>query len=331
MLKPFSWRPAAMLAASCLACAFPVQAQDWKPTRPVAFVVGTAPGGALDLTARILQRIMERQGTLDVPVVIIHKPGASNGIAWSYLNERAADGHALGIGTTNLVTNPVTGTHRIGFHDVTLLSTLVDSYSVAVVKADSALKNARGMVERLRGSTAAVSLAIAPGYGSANHTAMAVSMKAAGIDLKTLRVVVYNTSAQSITGVLGGHVDVAYVLASNPPALIRSGQLRGLATTAPQRLTGVLSDIPTFRESGIEATYTSWRALIGPRGMRPEQIAFWEKAIARAVATAEWKEAVEKNFEHANYLTGKTALDFVEDKDRQFRMIWAEVGVTKKP
>jgi putative tricarboxylic transport membrane protein len=318
-----------VLMLSAATPAHSAQVNSWKPTRPVAIIVGTAPGGALDLTARILQRILEQQKALEVPVVIIHKPGASNGIAWSYLNERAADGHALAIGTTNLVTNPVTGTHKIGYRDVTLLATLVDSYTVAVVKGDSPLKSIREAVERMRANPAALSLAIAPGYGSANHTAMGVSLKAAGIDVRRLRVVVYNTSAQSITGVLGGHIDVAYVLASNPPSLIQAGQLRGIATTAPRRLTGVLAGIPTFRESGIDATYTSWRALIGPAGMRPEQIAFWEKTLARAVAAREWQEAVEKNFEHANYLTGKAAHDFVVERDRQFREIWAEIGQAK--
>lgn len=322
--------PCLVLALAASVPAQSAQVQPWKPTRPVAIVVGTAPGGALDLTAHILQRILEQQIALEVPVVIIHKLGASNGIAWSYLNERAADGHALAIGTTNLVTNPVTGTHRIGYRDVTLLATLVDSYTVAVVKHDSPLKGIRDAVERMRANPAALSLAIAPGYGSANHTAMGVSMKAAGIDVRRLRVVVYNTSAQSITGVLGGHIDVAYVLASNPPALIQARQLRGIATTAPRRVSGVLAGVPTFRESGIDAAYTSWRALIGPGGMRPEQIAFWEKTIARAISARDWQEAVEKNFEHANYLTGRAAREFVEERDRQFRTIWTEIGEAKR-
>src|SRR4030081_840768 len=106
----------ALIAAATLV-SFSGAAQSWKPSRPVAFITPSSPAGSLDLTARLMQKVWDDARTIGVPIVVINKPGAGNGIAWTYLNERT-DGHAIAIGNTNLVSNPVTGAHSIGHRDV---------------------------------------------------------------------------------------------------------------------------------------------------------------------------------------------------------------------
>src|SRR5678815_5052866 len=75
-----------------------VAAQTWQPSRPVAMVVGAAPGGSIDLTARLLQRTWDQQKLVPTPVVVVNKPGAGQGLAWAYMIEKGCDGHALAIG-----------------------------------------------------------------------------------------------------------------------------------------------------------------------------------------------------------------------------------------
>ena len=94
-------------------------AQGWQPSRPVALLVGAAPGGSIDLTARLLQRAWDQQKLVPTPVVVINKPGAGQGIAWSYMIEKGGDGHAMAMGGPSLASNPVLGTHTIGYKDVT--------------------------------------------------------------------------------------------------------------------------------------------------------------------------------------------------------------------
>ena len=113
----------------CVVAALPMTASGqagWKPARPVAFINGSAAGGSIDLTARVVARIWDDRRTVGQPIVVINKPGSGNGLAWSYLNERGGDGHAIAIGTTSLVSNPVTGAHPIGHRDVTPLAMLFD-------------------------------------------------------------------------------------------------------------------------------------------------------------------------------------------------------------
>jgi putative tricarboxylic transport membrane protein len=139
-----------------------VHAQAWKPSRPVAFISPSAAGGSIDLTARVMQKLWDDTRAIGVPVVVINKPGAANGVAWNYLNERI-DGHAIAIGTTNLVSNPVTGAHPISHRDITPLALLFDDYMVLVVRADSPFKSMADARQRLRADPASIAVGFAPG------------------------------------------------------------------------------------------------------------------------------------------------------------------------
>ena len=114
---------AAVIAAVTLV-SFNIAAQGWKPSRPVALVVGAAPGGSIDLTARLIQRTLDQQKLVPTPVIVINKPGAGQGIAWGYMIEKGGDGLALAMGGPSLVSNPVLGTHSIGYKDITTVAML---------------------------------------------------------------------------------------------------------------------------------------------------------------------------------------------------------------
>jgi putative tricarboxylic transport membrane protein len=307
----------------------PAGAQSWKPVRPVAFVVGAAPGGSIDLTARVLQRIWDENRTVGTPIVIINKPGAGNGIAWSYLNERGADGHAIAIGTTNLVTNPVIGAHGIGHRDITPLALLFEDYFILLVRADSPLKSITDVRQRLAKDPAALSVGFGPGLGSGSHTAAAVAWKAMGADVTKGRFVPYKSAGDAISAMLGGDIDIVSGTAVNAPAFLAAGRVRAIGLIAPQRLGGALAGVPTLREQGINALFTNWRLVIGPKGMRKEHIAYWEKALATAISSEAWRKELERNFWRPKFVSGDALREFLDQQALQFRTLWAEIGVKK--
>jgi putative tricarboxylic transport membrane protein len=304
-------------------------AQAWKPSRPVAFVVGAAPGGSLDLTARILQRIWDENRMVGTPIVVINKPGAGNGIAWSYLNERGADGHAIAIGTTNLVSNPVIGSHHIGHRDVTPLALLFDDYFILLVRADSPLKTMADVRQRLAKDPAALSFGFGPGLGAGSHTAAAVAVKAMGANVAKARFVPYKSAGEAAIAMLGGDIDVVSATAVNAPPLLAGGRVRAIGLIAPQRLTGALAGVPTLREQGVDALFTNWRTVIGPKGMRKEHVGYWERALANATASEAWKKDLERNFWRENFMTGDALRRFLDAQAEHFRALWAEIGVKK--
>ena len=305
-------------------------AQAWKPTRPVAFIVGAAGGGgSLDLTARTLQRIWDDSRTIGTPIVVINKPGAGNGIAWSYLNERSEDGHAIAIGTTNLVSNPVIGAHSIGHRDVTPLAILLDDYFILLVRADSPLKSMADIKQRLNKDPAALSFGFGPGLGAGSHTAAAVFVKALGADASKGRFVPFKGAAEAATAMIGGDIDIVSAGAVNAPPFLAAGRTRAIGVIAPQRLGGALASVPTVREQGVIAEFTNWRAVIGPKGMRKEHIAFWVQALSAANKSDAWQKELARNFWRENFLTGGAADAFLDRQAVLFRALWAEIGVKK--
>ncbi|MBY0268375.1 MAG: tripartite tricarboxylate transporter substrate binding protein [Burkholderiales bacterium] len=320
-------RAAILCGVVLAACAISAPAaQGWQPTRPVAFIVGSAPSGSLDLTARVLQKVWDDKRVVSVPVIVVNKPGAGNGIAWSYLNDRGADGHAIAIGTTNLVSNPVMGAHSIGHRDVTPLALLFDDYFILLVRADSPIKTMADVRQRLLKDPAALAIGFGPGLGAGSHTAAAVVMKALGANVGKGRWVPYRSAGEAITAMLGGEIDIVSGTAVNAPPFIAAGRIRGIGIIAPQRLGGALAAVPTIREQGVNADFTNWRAVLGPKGMRREHVAYWEKALQAATSSEQWQKDLERNFWKSNFMTGDKLHRFLDREAETFRGIWADIG-----
>jgi putative tricarboxylic transport membrane protein len=305
-------------------------AQGWKPVRPVAFIAGAAAGSSsIDLTARTLQRVWDDSRAIGMPVVVINKPGASNGIAWSYLNERSEDGHSIAIGTTNLVSNPIMGAHSIGHRDVTPLAILFDDYIILLVRADSPLRSMADVRQRLIKDPAALSFGLSPGLGGGAHAAAALVVKALGVDASNGRYVPFKGASEAITAMIAGDIDIVSASTVNAPPFLAAGRSRAIGVIAPQRLSGSLAGVPTVREQGVNAEFTNWRAVIGPKGMRKEQVAFWVQALAVANKSDAWQKDLLRNFWRENFLTGRAADEFLEKQASVYRTLWAEISVKK--
>ena len=121
-----------------------------------------------------------------------------------------------------------------------------------------------------------------------------MAVKAAGGDVKRLRIAVFASSAETVTAVLGGHVDLAVSPASPVLPHLPMGAVRVIAVSSDRRLPGALAGAPTWREQGVDAVYGNWRGVLGPKGLSNAQTAYWGGVLGRMVATPEWKQDLEK-------------------------------------
>ena len=281
-------------AALTVACAEVLAQSDWKPARPIEIVTGTSGGGA-DRMARLTQTLMQDKKLVPTPVTVVTKPGAGNSIAFSYVDQKRGDAHALLVSTLSVSLNSLTGTSRLGFRDFTPVCTLFDEYVALVVRADSPVTSGRDLVERLKKDPAALSIGITSA-GGANHLAAAVVLRAAGIDVRKARTVVFESAGKALLAVLGGHVDIAPTSASVPVPHLQAGTVRVIGITAPRRVGGLYSTVPTWREQGVDAEFSSYRGFSAPRDISPPAIAYWEGVFAAIDGDARWHEEAEKNF-----------------------------------
>src|SRR5688572_18855294 len=123
------------IIAMVLAFAPPAIAQ-WKPTKTVELVVGSAPGGSPDIMARLIQQIFQKTGMVPTSTVV-NKPGAANTIGWAYLNQHVGDGHYIATFSPAVIGNKLMGTSQLDYTDFTPLNILAREYVVFAVKADS--------------------------------------------------------------------------------------------------------------------------------------------------------------------------------------------------
>ena len=316
---------AVALALVCL----PAAGQGWKPEKPIEIVVPTTPGGSVDLTARLLQRILQDTGLVKVPVTVVNKPGGGGAVSLVYLNQHAGDAHYLATNTPNIIANDINGRTPVRYTEVTAVATLASQYTVLAVRADSPLKTGKDLIERLRKDPASLAVSTPTTLGSINHMAYALVARAGGIDVKKLKAVILSSGSEGATAVLGGHVDAHSGTTSSVIRLVESGKLRVLGVAAPRRLAAPYDSTPTWTEQGLPVVLDTWRGVIGPKGMSREQIAFWNGVFARAVATDTWKEAVRSNSWDANYLDSEETKKLFESDYKDYRSILSDLGLLK--
>jgi putative tricarboxylic transport membrane protein len=317
---------ALVAACAALSAAHASAQSTWRPERNVEVIVGTSAGGAADHTARMVQKLL--QG-IKVNGITVNKPGASYAASFVYLNQHPGDAHYLAISPINLLTNRILGLAPLGHGDITPLAQLISDYHVFSVRADSPIMNGADLIAALKRDPAALSIAISPGFGSANHFAAGTVFKAAAVDIKRLKLVAFASGGESTTNVLGGHADV---LVSATPAvtpMIEAGKMRAIAISSDKRIGGAFAKVPTWKEQGVNATFSNWRGVIGPKDMTPAQIAFWDAALERISRSPEWRSDLERNFQDPAYLNSRDSKRFLDEQSREIAALLTELGLTK--
>ena len=324
------WPARVLVAAALGAAAAASQAQAWRPERAVEIVVPAAAGGSIDGTARLIQRVLQAGRIVEVPVLAVNKAGGGGNIATSYLDQHAGDAHYLLASTMSLMTNHILGRSPTTYTDYTPLATLFSEPMTLVVKPDSPLKSARDIQERLRKDPQSLSIAIGVAVGATNHLTVALLMKAMGIDARKLKTVVLQTNAQTLTSIMGGHVDIASLSVGAAVKAAQQGQLRIIGVTSEKRGDGPMAAIPTWKEQGVDVVFANVRLLVGPKGMTQPQIGFWDAAMGKVVASEDWKKEVERNEATPDYTPSRESAQRMARLYAQLKTALTEAGLVKE-
>lgn len=319
------------LAGTCVMLAATVAPAQtvWKPERNVEIISGTAAGGAVDRANRAVQRIWQEKKIVDVSTTVMNKPGGGNTIAWHYLNQHAGDGHYVSIAPYTLLTNKLVGTSPMTWSDFTMISLLFNEYMTVAVRADSPIKTGADLAERLKKDPSSLSIAVASTLGNHIHIGIAKAMKAAGVDIRKMKVIAFKSSGESVTNLLGGHIDVVSSTTPNVIAQLQAGKIRVIAISSAQRMTGVLATVPTWKEQGIDGTFSASQGAIGPKGMNAAQVAYWESAFQKLSQTEEWQKELAASYWDANYLPAKETSKYYESQAAELRSILTDIGLIK--
>ena len=302
---------------------------SWRPEKQVEIILPTAPGGGNDTVARLMQKSLQDQKLVTTPIVVLNKSGGNQTVSVAYHAQHRADPHYLLFATSTLFTNQIQGLMQHNYRDFPALALAFVDYSAFMVPANSPFKTFADLLERLKADPESVAFSVVA-LGGTSHAVAAMAAKAAGVDVKRLKIVVFKTSAEATTAMMGGHIQASISSAAGSTPPVVAGQLRMLALAAPQRRPGALAAVPTLSELGINApTLATWRCVFGTKDITPAQISFWQEALTRAFQGDEWKAWMTKNDVTAPSLRGAELTKYLEGQYNNTRGVLIELGLAK--
>jgi putative tricarboxylic transport membrane protein len=317
------------LAALALLGIGSVQAQGWSPQKNVELVVPVAPGGTNDKLARAIERTMVGSKLVNTSVTVAHRAGGGNQIAYNYVMQRSRDPHYLLIGTSTLITAHATGLSKISYADFTPIASIFNDYVVLTANPASPLVTGKDVVSKMKSQPQAVSLGFSGSAGNHHHIIAGLFMKSIGASPRDLKTVLFKGSSEALTAILGGHLDLVSTGAGNAAPHMEAGRLRVLGVSSAQRLPGLMANVPTWREQGVDLVYGSWRSIVGPKGIGPEQVTFWENALRKVVESADWKAELERNYWGDFFQTGAELRGTIDREYKAMKEVLVDLGLAK--
>lgn len=260
MIKRFLSSTSAVAASLLLALAPTHASAQAYPAKPVHVVVPFAPGGPVDVLARVLgQDFADAWGQ---SFVIDNKVGAAGNIGVDFLAKAAPDGYNIGIVPAgNIAVNPSLFTNlpykASELQPVAMLATVEN---VLVVNAALPVNNLKDLLAMASAKPESVSFA-SPGAGSQAH--LAGELMALNANVRLIHVP-YKGTGPALVDVIGGQVTMMFGQMSSVLPQIKSGKLRAIGVASLKR-SAVLPDVPTIAEQGMpNFEAVSWYALMVP-------------------------------------------------------------------
>ena len=282
MFKTSSFKRVTLAATFALAGAGSVMAADPYPSKPVHIIVPTVPGGAHDLTTRIVAQKMSEN--LGQPVMVENRPGADTMLGARFVKDVTPDGYYILAESNGMNALPSLkvdpgfdpGKDFTGIGNMSLSSMLLDE---GMDKPDKTLAD---FIARAKAHPEQVELA-SGGIGSAPHLACAAMLQKAGVSITH---VVYKGNGAALPDVAGGRVDIICDAYISSAGYLKAGKLRVLAVSGEHR-SAALPDVPTYKEAGIDTSYPLWLGLVAPAKTPKDVIKRLSDALRYATTSKE--------------------------------------------
>jgi tripartite-type tricarboxylate transporter receptor subunit TctC len=233
------------------------------PTRSIRLVVPFAAGGGTDLLARLIAPKLTE--VLGQQIVVDNRGGAGSVVGTEIVAKAPPDGYTLGFFDSAFTINPAINpslpynTER----DFSILNIVATSPTMLVVRSSLPVKTIEDLVKLAKASPGKLTFGSA-GPNSSGHLTGVMFNVAAGVDI---RHVPFKGAGAAITDLIGGHIDVTYVVPGSVLAHVKAGLMRPLATSGSKR-TPVFPDVPTFESVGLGAVNPgNFRFLVAPAGV----------------------------------------------------------------
>jgi tripartite-type tricarboxylate transporter receptor subunit TctC len=278
-------RIAAAFLISLAGLASAAHAQTF-PSKPLHIIVPFPPGGAADITSRLLGEHMTKG--LGQPVIVDNRPGAGAVIGYELAARATGDGHTLLVVFPSFVISPAIkqGLRFEPLKDFKAVGQTISVPMVFAVNPSVPAKSIQELAALARAKPGEIAYGT-PGAGTTHHVIGEMFRLAANINIVHAP---FQGGGPAITAAAGGHIPMVVSNVNEIVPFAKSGKIRSLAVTTPERAE-LLPDVPTMREAGYpEIESTNWSGLVVPVATPPSAISRLNAELVQALRNAEIKE-----------------------------------------
>lgn len=316
MKKP-SLRPhLTATAVLMLAAAGGASAAEWKPNRPVEFVVTAGPGGGTDQFARVVQVVIQKHKLMSAPVIVSNKGGGAGSEAMIDLQSSAGDPHKLVFSTNLAYLMPMITKVGYKIENMTPVAIMAADEFILWSNAGAPYKSAKDLIDAARTKPGSIKV----GGAQSKDTDHILTRQIEMLTGTKMVYVPFKSGGEVAAQLSGGHVDANVNNPSENISHWRAGKVQPLCVFAKQRLDikdkvrgdKGFGDIPTCSESGIAIdSFNMPRTVWAAGKLQPEQVKFYEDLMRQVREKPEFKEWLARGLQTDLFLEGQALKDYI--------------------
>lgn len=312
------------LAAGFATSAAAESGKDY-PSKSVLFISPSKPGSGFDTTARAVAAAIVKEKLIPVALPVKNLSGSAPGTA-HIVTRYKNDPYMIAVQSIAGMMNYATGMSPYSHKDYVPIAKLIAAYYGILVRDDSPYQTLGQLLEDLRKDPGNTPLS---GGTSDDRVCYGALFSKAGVDITKINYAAFSGGTQAATVVLEGSAKAEVTTIDDVMGLIEAKKLRPLAVSSEKRMSGILKDVPTFREAGVDLAWENFRYIFGGPGMPDYAKKYWQGVLAKMVKTPTWQGMIKKyRWGDAFMIDG---LDqFLDEKQAVITDVMTKLGMTKK-
>ncbi|MGC6589289.1 Bug family tripartite tricarboxylate transporter substrate binding protein [Paenibacillus sp. Dod16] len=323
---------ALVLAMSLTACSTSGSSTGDYPKKPFIVTAPSGAGGGWDKTARSLTKVLTETKLIEQTMTVENKPGGGGTVFLAeYVAKDNEDPYKLFVSSPPILINNLKkeGNSPFGYKDVTPLAQMTKDYGAIAVPANSKFTDLQSLIDAIKADPTSVTLAGGSAPGSMDHLISVLPAFKSGVDPRTVKYLSYDGGGEAIAALLGNNADAIGTDISSLGSYLKAGKIKILAVTSTERLGGDFADVPTLKELGLDAEFTIWRGVFGPKGLTEEQLAFWDKTLKALSENEAWQKELVANDWASEYRNAADFKAFLEEQERDVQELLTALGMQK--
>ncbi|MEQ5125891.1 tripartite tricarboxylate transporter substrate binding protein [Providencia zhijiangensis] len=289
------------------------------------------PGGGFDLTCKLVQVSMLETKEIEKPMRVTYMPGGIGAVAYNAIvAQRPAEPGTIVAFSGGSLLNLAQGKFgRYNENDVRWLASVGSDYGMIAVRADSPYKTLGELMDAFKKDPNSIVFGAGGSIGSQDWMKTALLAKAIDLDPRKMRYVAFEGGGETLTALLGNHVQVISGDISEMTPYISDGKIRILAVYADKRLPDALSNIPTAKEQGYDIVWPIIRGFyMGPK-VSDADYNQWVEAFQKLQQTDEFKKQRELRGLFEYNLSGPELDAYVKKEVENYREQARSFGLAK--